>query len=193
MFLPTARSSRDSEEVALNSLRYALLGSLGVPALLSGCGRTHTVEQEGAAVSIAPRPDWTARIASLDPETGDLLVSGVTRVDDPSFARNQAALDGAAIAATVIQAAAQRLSRTQQSSTGGAASTTDANEERQLQVSVVLQELIPGPVYYDRLNRATYVLSRMPKAAYLAHLRQYQSAAAEDAVRASARETLNRP
>ncbi len=159
-------------------------------ALGVACAGKRTVEQFGAPISIELRPEWTSRLARITSD-GDLEVTGATKVDDPSLARRQAAMDGAALAASVIRQAAQRASRSQGSSRDGAA-TTSNSELVSLSVNVALQELVPGDVYFDRANGATYVLSRMPKRAYLRILNRYDASVAETALREAVRDSIGR-
>lgn len=169
--------------------RPAVIVVLAAATVGAACAK-RTVEQFGAPISIEGRPEWTSRLARVNRD-GDLEVTGTTKVDDPSLARRQAAMDGAALAASVIRQAAQRASRSQGTARDGAA-TTSNSELVSLNVNVALQELVPGDVYFDRVNGATYVLSRMPKRAYLRVLNRYDASVAETALREAARDSVGR-
>ncbi|HEX4682159.1 MAG TPA: hypothetical protein VH277_05590 [Gemmatimonadaceae bacterium] len=156
--------------------------------LAAACNGKQTIQQPGASISIMPRPEWASRLAHVNKD-GDLEVTGATTVDDPSLARRQAAMDGAALAASVIRLAAQRASRSQGTSRDGAATTSNM-EIVSLSVNVTMQELVPGDVYFDKVNGATYVLSRMPKRAYLRILNRYDASVAESALREAVKDSV---
>ncbi|HEX4682156.1 MAG TPA: hypothetical protein VH277_05575 [Gemmatimonadaceae bacterium] len=174
----------------LRSAIYTLSCAAVLTGTALGCAAKQIISQQGAAIGLLDRPEWTSRLARITRD-GDLEVTGAAAIDDPSLARRQAAMDGAALAATVIRQAAQRAARDQGTAHDGSATTTNT-EVVSLSVNVAMQELVPGDVYFDKVNRATYVLSRMPKRAYLKILNRYDAAIAEAALRETVRDSVRR-